>query len=102
MGSIATLIYYRGETLKVMVAIVTGLPLAQAIGRVGNAVNGEFWDKVWILPWWGAEAILDLMLFGIMWRLSLRGSSSQARVAVYLVGYFLIRLVLNPYRSDLR
>lgn len=78
-------------------AIVTGLPLAQAIGRLGNAVNGEFWDKVWILPWWGAEVILDLILFGILWMIPIKW-----RVGVYLVGYFLIRLILNPYRSDLR
>ena len=74
-------------------AIVSGLPLAQAIGRVGNGVNGEFVNKVWILPWWGAEAILDLMLFVL-----LRGVSPKYRVGVYLVGYALIRLVLQPYR----
>jgi phosphatidylglycerol:prolipoprotein diacylglycerol transferase len=85
------------ESWSMLGAIVTGLPLAQAIGRLGNAVNGEFWDKVWILPWWGAEVILDLILFGILWMIPIKW-----RVGVYLVGYFLIRLILNPYRSDLR
>lgn len=80
-------------------AIVTAMPLAQAIGRLGNAVNGEFIQPVWILPWWGAEAILDLILFFILWwGPSLRGSSSQVKVGTYLVGYGLIRLVLQPYR----
>ena len=101
-GSIVALIYFKGETPKVVAAIVTALPLAQAIGRIGNGVNGEFWDKIWVLPWWSVEAILDLALFGIMWGLSLRGLSSQVRIVVYLFGYFLIRLALNPFRADLR
>lgn len=82
---------------SILAAIVTGLPLAQAIGRLGNAVNGEFWDRVWFIPWWAAEAILDLILFVL-----LRGLPSKWRVATYLIGYFLIRLLLNPLRADLR
>lgn len=78
---------------NILGAIVTALPLAQAIGRVGNGVNGEFINLVWGLPWWAAEASLDLMLFVV-----LRGFSSKWRVGVYLVGYGLIRLVLQPYR----
>ena len=77
---------------------MTALPLAQAIGRLGNAVNGEFSQRVWILPWWGAEAILDLVLFAVLWRPAMRGLSSQVKVGVYIVGYALIRLVLAPYR----
>lgn len=79
--------------LETLAAIVTGLPLAQAIGRLGNAVNGEFVQKVWILPWWCAEAILDLILFVL-----LRGRTPKYRIWIYLVGYGLIRLVLQPYR----
>ncbi|MFH2085326.1 MAG: prolipoprotein diacylglyceryl transferase family protein [bacterium] len=86
----------RREFGKILGAIVTGMPIGQAIGRLANAVNGEFTQQVWILPWWASEAILDLVLFGILW--SLRGLSSQARVGVYLVGYGLIRWILNPFR----
>ncbi len=92
-GVLAVWIYFKRDSLKVLGAIVSGLPLAQAIGRIGNGINGEFVNKVWILPWWSAEAILDLMLFVL-----LRGLSSKARVGGYLVGYGLIRLVLQPYR----
>ncbi len=97
-GGVGILIYHYtirplDHLWEMLGAIVTGLPLAQAIGRVGNGVNGEFVNKVWILPWWGAEAILDLMLFVL-----LRGVSPKYRVGVYLVGYALIRLVLQPYR----
>lgn len=74
-------------------AVAMGLPLAQAIGRIGNGVNGEFTNLVYGVPWWGAEVILDLMLFVL-----LRGFSSKYRIWVYLAGYGLIRLVLQPYR----
>lgn len=92
-GTIVSLIYFKGETYKFLSAVVTGLPLAQAIGRLGNGVNGEFINKVWILPWWAAEAILDLILFGIIYKIS-----AKWRVGVYLLGYGLIRYLLQPYR----
>lgn len=74
-------------------AVVTPLPLAQAIGRVANAVNGEFSNLVLGIPWWGIEALLDLVLFGVL--VSLK---KEWRLGGYLVGYSLIRLVLQPYR----
>ena len=79
-------------------AMATALPLSQAIGRIGNGVNGEFVNKIWILPWWSVEAILDIILFGIMWYLKPRGRTPRTAIWVYLVGYGLIRLVLQPYR----
>ncbi len=79
---------------NILGAVVTGLPLAQAIGRIGNGVNGEFVNKVWLLPWWASEAVLDLLLFSLIWRTRL----PARRVWVYLIGYGLIRLVLQPYR----
>ncbi len=94
LGSIALWLYFKGRTLKVMGAAATGLPLAQAIGRIGNAVNHEFVNPVLGIPWWGMEAILDLMLFGIIWMCPLK-----YRIWVYFVGYGLIRYFLNPFRQ---
>jgi len=74
-------------------ALILPLPLAQAIGRIANGVNGEFTNKVVGIPWWGMEAILDLILFGIVWK-----TKKEWRVGVYLAGYMLIRLALQPYR----
>lgn len=74
-------------------ALITPLPLAQAIGRLANAVNGEFTNPVLGIPWWGMEAILDLGLFGLLWKVR-----KEWRIGVYLVGYGLIRLALQPYR----
>lgn len=90
--------FTKTEKFSILGTIVTVLPLAQAIGRIGNGVNREFVNKVWGLPWWAAEAVLDLILFGILWRLVLRGSSSKVKVATYLLGYGLIRYLLQPYR----
>ena len=82
-----------GVKVEMLGAVVTGLPLAQAIGRIGNGVNGEFVNKVWLLSWWACEAVLDLLLFILIWRTRLIW-----RVWVYLIGYGLIRLLLQPYR----
>lgn len=73
--------------------IVTPLPFAQAIGRLANYVNGEFTNPVFGIPWWGMEAILDLILFGVIWHVR-----REWRLGAYLFGYGLIRLALAPYR----
>lgn len=93
IGGLAAWWIVGRRSWEVLGAIVTGLPLSQAIGRIGNGVNNEFTNLVYGIPWWGAEAILDLMLFVL-----LRGFSSKWRIWIYLVGYGLIRLVLQPYR----
>ena len=81
------------EKSEYVSAMITPLPLAQAIGRVANGVNGEFSNLVLGIPWWGMEALLDLVLFGVL--VSLK---KEWRLGGYLVGYSLIRLVLQPYR----
>ncbi len=94
LGSAVAWIYFKGLTLKVMEAIVTGLPLAQAIGRLGNWANQEFVNPVMGIPWWGMEAILDLVLFGLLLLCPMK-----YRVWIYLAGYGLIRYILQPYRA---
>lgn len=83
---------------EILGAVVTAMPLAQAIGRIANGVNGEFVNQVWLLPWWSVEMVLDLLLFVVLWGIKLRGLSSQVKVVTYLVGYGLIRVILQPYR----
>lgn len=97
-GGVGLLIYQQTNKLtdiwKMLGAIVTALPLSQAIGRVGNAVNGEFVNMVWFLPWWSVEVILDLVLFVVIWYIP----GNARKVWLYLALYGLIRLVLQPYR----
>lgn len=86
--------------VRMLGAIVTGLPLAQAIGRIGNGISGEFVEKVWIFEWWGVEAILDLFLFSILSGLRNDENKSKIKVGIYLVGYGMIRFVLEFSRVD--
>lgn len=101
IGGVIGLLIYQiikkpSNTDKVIGAIVTALPLAQAIGRTANGVNHEFTNIVWFLPWWSMEMICDLILFAIMW--GLRARPVWLRVSMYLIGYGMIRFVLQPYR----
>ncbi len=91
--TIANLQLTKDEKANFVSAIVTPLPVAQAIGRLANGVNGEFTNRVLGVPWWGMEAGLNLGLFGVIWLMPKR-----LRVWGYLVGYGLIRLALEPYR----
>jgi phosphatidylglycerol:prolipoprotein diacylglycerol transferase len=96
IGGLSAWLFVGRGSWELLGASAVALPLAQAIGRIGNGVNGEFTNSVFGLPWWGAEAILDLILFGILWKQ--RGQQSHIKVAIYLVGYGLIRYFLQSYR----
>lgn len=91
--------FSRSEKWSIMSALVVPLPLAQAIGRIGNGVNGEFGELIGRVPWWSAEMGADLLLALCMYFMYLRGSSSQVKVGVYLVGYGVIRFGLEFARS---
>jgi phosphatidylglycerol:prolipoprotein diacylglycerol transferase len=104
IGGIVGLIiaYYTIKTLdywKTLAAIVTGLPLGQVIGRWGNLANNELWG-IHHEPLFLYESVLDLILFGLLWGPTMRGSSSQAKVGAYLVGYGVIRLILEPFKPN--
>ena len=85
--------YTTTELLELFGQMVSPLPLAQAFGRVANGVNGEFTTRILGLPWWGAEAALDIVLALLIVRVGM-----TKRGFVYVLGYGLIRLVLSPYR----
>ncbi len=76
-----------------------GLPLGQAIGRWGNFVNGEIVGKNGE-PLFLYESTLDLVLFGILVKLDKLGKRSGKIAGVYLIGYGLIRLLLEPLRPE--
>lgn len=99
VGAVASIVIYKNEVWGVMRAAVVALPISQAIGRLGNAVNREFVTTVYGVPWWGAEAVLDLVLFGIMYLLYKKDVSPSVMVATYLIGYGFIRYILQPYRA---
>jgi phosphatidylglycerol---prolipoprotein diacylglyceryl transferase len=81
-------------TLK---ALIIALPLSQAIGRWGNLVNNELWGRG-SAPLFLYESILDLFLFGWLWRN--KNVSPRRVVGMYFLGYGVIRLVLEPLKVD--
>lgn len=89
----------RGIRWNQLSAIVTGLPLAQAIGRWGNLANDELWGRGG-QPLFLYESVMDLILFGILWSKKPRGRTPRQTVATYLVGYGLIRLLLEGLRVN--
>ena len=86
------------------------LPLVQAVGRVGNFLAGDAYGTPTSLPWGvpmaGAtrhpvqlyEAALDLLLFGLLWRLRGRLPQQDDLFRVYVAGYALIRFPLEFLR----
>jgi len=77
---------------------VVGLPLAQAIGRLGNLVNGELYGKDG-QPLFAYEGGMNLLLFALLCRLSV-GKKTGVLTGVYLVGYGTIRLILENLRLE--
>ncbi|MEM7140550.1 MAG: prolipoprotein diacylglyceryl transferase [Actinomycetota bacterium] len=110
----------RGRMLD---AVVPGLPLAQAIGRIGNWFNQELFGGPTDLPWaveidpqhrpeeyaleetfhptFAYEAVwnLGLVLF-LIWVGRTKKLVSGALLAVYVVGYLIARLWLETVRVD--
>ena len=80
--------YVSRITFYVLLNFVTPiLPLCQAIGRLGNFVNGEN-------PLWWPEAIGDLMLFLFIKKYP------HHPTAKYFIGYGLIRFITEFWRTD--
>ena len=94
-GIIATVIYLliyckikKINFIKFTDSFITIVPLSQAIGRIGNIVNRE------IYPVCIYELILDLILFFILTK------SKKSKTAIFVIGYSLIRLILEQFRTD--
>lgn len=95
--------------------LVFGVPVAQAIGRWGNFVNGELYGSVTSLPWgimiagesrhplFWYESILSLLLFVFLWYLGSRRLLVFGKgqyFSIYGAGYALIRFWLEFLREE--
>lgn len=85
--------------LKILDTLVPGVPLAQAIGRVGNFINGELFGKNGE-PLFAYEGVLNLVLFGVLWKASRKQKKSGLVSGTYLAGYGVIRVVLENFRPE--
>jgi|WetSurMetagenome_2_1015567.scaffolds.fasta_scaffold142197_2 phosphatidylglycerol---prolipoprotein diacylglyceryl transferase len=101
-GFLGLLIYCHFNKLKFweyLDVMVIGVPMAQAIGRVGNYINGELWGKNGE-PLFAYEGLLNLMLFGILWKASSKKQRSGTLSGIYLIGYGVIRALLEDMRPE--
>ncbi len=93
--------------LKLLDTVVIGVPFAQAIGRMGNWVNGELWGKNGE-PLFAWEAGLNVLLGTILillahrrlLRLDYETRNDGLVGGVYLIGYGVIRIFLENFRPD--
>ena len=97
-----------------------GLILAQAIGRIGDVINGEHISTTTGLPWgvvythpnspgYGLppvhpavayELLMDLFIFGILWKLLGRIRPDGSLFLLYLILYSIDRFFLAFLRLD--
>jgi prolipoprotein diacylglyceryl transferase len=114
----------RGARLpSILDAVVPALPLAQAIGRLGNWWNQELFGRPTSLPWGvridavhrpleyiGATTFHPTFLYEMLWNLALCGALiavDRRRVLrpgnilpLYVLGYFVGRLWIEALRVD--
>lgn len=96
-GSVALCVLSKNKFTDLLDIAFFGLPLGQAIGRWGNFFNGEILGRNGE-PLFLYESLLNLILFGTLFMTARR--SRLSIVGIYLIGYGLIRLVLEPLRPE--
>ncbi len=87
------------KIMPLMDAFAVGAPIAQAIGRLGNWANGELVGKNG-QPLFAYEAGLNIVLFAVLWKLSQKKSVPGRLFGSYLIGYGIIRILLEGLRPN--
>jgi len=91
------------------------IPVAYTFGRLGNFINGELWGRATSVPWGmyfptgGAmlrhpsqlyEAFGEgILLFTLIWPLRNKIRITGAMLPIYLMGYGLIRFIIEYFRQ---
>ena len=89
--------FNKSKFLDLLDPIVIGVPLAQAIGRVGNYLNGELAGKNGE-PLFAYEGGLNIILFVVLLALSQKKRKTGFISGIYFVGYGMIRVALENLR----
>lgn len=96
--------------------LIPAIPLGYTFGRIGNFINGELYGRVTTMPW-GMYFPLDEMrqlrhpsqlyeaffegifLFFILWAIRKKSMFNGFFLAVYLIGYGLVRFFIEFVRK---
>ena len=102
--------------LQVADLIAPMIPLGYTFGRIGNFINGELYGRITSRPWGMYfplapthalrhpsqlyEAFFEgIFLFGVLWVVRNRARVPGTMLALYLVGYGLIRFCIEFFRQ---
>jgi phosphatidylglycerol:prolipoprotein diacylglycerol transferase len=114
----ATLLFARRHALSFLALadfVAPFAPIGLALGRLGNFINGELWGRItdspvgMIFPSGGPwprypsqlfECALEgIVLFGILWLISLKKRRAGLLSALFLIGYALARFSVEFFRE---
>lgn len=124
-GSLAVYLFSRVKEIRFWAltdVLVPSLILGQAIGRIGNLMNGDAYGIPTTLPW-GIhfppdspagmrypglathpsmiyEMILNLMIFAFLWSIRKRGYRDGFSTALYFILYSVARAIVSFTRGD--
>ncbi len=124
-GALAVLIFSRWKRVKFWAltdALVPSLILGQAIGRIGNLMNGDAYGTPTTLPW-GIhfpadspagmaypglathpsmiyEMILNLAVFAYLWAIRKKGYKDGFSTSMYFILYAVARSIVSLTRGD--
>ncbi len=95
-GLLGIVVYFRDKKQEIYRWLDVGgivLPLGQAIGRWGNYFNNE------LLPYSIYESFFNIILFTTLFLIRNKIKTNGVMFYLYLMGYSVIRLLLEPLRQ---
>lgn len=100
LGLFGLLLYLKlknQDIYKWLNIVAVSVPLAQAIGRMGNYFNQELYGN-WIIPFFVMEAFLNLSFFFFLFVYYKK--HRKHTLGIYFIGYGVIRFILEFTRDD--
>lgn len=124
-GALTVYVYSRRKSVSFWAltdVLVPSLILGQAIGRIGNLMNGDAYGIPTTLPWGIRfpadspagmaypgmathpamiyEMLLNLMIFGFLWVIRKRGYKDGFSTSMYFILYAIARSIVSFTRGD--
>lgn len=122
LGLLAVARWKRVPFWRLADTVVPSLALGQVLGRIGNFLNGDAFGTPTNLPWGVVfppaspagqtypglplhpamlyEAIGNLLIFGVLWKLRTRPAQDGFLSCVYFVSYAVLRFGCEFFRGD--